>query len=104
MGFVVKGKYDESSKSIVDNWISKVLLPQKTINTKRTGYGLKHVLQADTGVYLYTEEFKRAMLANGFESKPAEYSFGENDYNFNVKTRLQQYHGIKVDSSFNIGG
>lgn len=102
MELVINGKYDETVKAIVDDWISQVLIPTKTINPTRTGYGLKHCLQFDTGIYLFNEEFARAMRANGFKSKPAKYSFGENDCHFNVKPRLKQYHGEKFATRLNL--
>ena len=39
----------------------------KTPNYEKTSYGLKHILQRDTGLYLTNNEFKDAMLLCGYE-------------------------------------
>ncbi|MBQ9347511.1 MAG: hypothetical protein IJT94_09270 [Oscillibacter sp.] len=51
----------------VMSWIRKNILPAGEILPGRTSYGLKHLLQHDTGLYLTNNEFKDAMLLSGFE-------------------------------------
>lgn len=39
----------------------------KTPNYDKSSYGLKHILEKDTGLYLTNNEFKDAMLMCGYE-------------------------------------
>lgn len=48
-------------------WIADNLRPRKTPLLSRTSYGIKHLLQRDTGLYLTNNEFKDAMLLSGYE-------------------------------------
>lgn len=52
---------------IVCKWIKSKLTPIKSPNYERTSYGLKHILERDTGLYLTNNEFKDAMLMCGYE-------------------------------------
>ena len=52
---------------MVDEWIRKNIRRSRRILTGRTSYGLKHVLQNDTGIYLTNNAFKDAMLLSGYE-------------------------------------
>ena len=52
--------------NITMEWIRKSILKTKKISG-RTSYGLKHVLENDTGLYLTNNEFKDAMLLSGYE-------------------------------------
>ena len=47
---------------IVCEWIRHNLMRRKTPNYDKTSYGLKHLLEQDTGIYLTNNEFKDAML------------------------------------------
>lgn len=87
------------TKQIVDDWIQTCCVPRKDICHKRTGYGLKHALQFDTGVYLFNEDFADAMRRNGFKLKPCQpgESGGENDNFFNVAPKLRKWTGEKID-------
>lgn len=40
---------------------------QINTNYDKTSYGLKHILEHDTGIYLTNNEFKDAMLICGYE-------------------------------------
>lgn len=57
---------DEEQK-IVCTWIQEELCPRKTPLMGRTSYGLKHVLQGQTGIYLTNNQFKDAMLLCGYQ-------------------------------------
>lgn len=50
-------------------WVKWNLRPRKTFNTKRSSYGLKHVLEEDTGIYLTNNQFKDLMLECGYGVK-----------------------------------
>lgn len=48
-------------------WIKKYLSPtKKTVLDTSSSYGLKHILQNDTGIYLTNNQFKDAMLLSGY--------------------------------------
>ncbi len=54
-------------QEIVLDWIRSNLLPRKTVLSYRTSYGLKHLLERETNIYLTNNEFKDAMMMCGFE-------------------------------------
>lgn len=56
---------DEEIK-IVRKWIRDNIIPAKKILQDRTSYGLKHLLEHDTDIYLTNNEFKDAMLFEGY--------------------------------------
>lgn len=48
-------------------WIIENFIKRKTVNTRYTSYGLKHVFErSENGFYITNDEFKRAMLDCGF--------------------------------------
>ena len=57
----------EEIQEIVFAWIHENLMPRKTILHGRTSYGIKHILEHDTKIYLTNNEFKDAMLQCGYE-------------------------------------
>ena len=57
-------RYDEAR--IVEGWIRNNIRKSRTICEGRTSYGLKHILQHDTGIYLTNNAFKDAMLLAGY--------------------------------------
>lgn len=59
----------EEIQQEVLEWIRTGFTPRKTFLEERTDYGLKHILQRDTGIYLTSNQFKDAMLIAGFEPK-----------------------------------
>ncbi len=50
----------------VGTWIRENIRKGRTVYKGRTSYGLKHVLERDTGIYLTNNEFKDAMLLTGY--------------------------------------
>ena len=48
-------------------WIQRNLAPKKSANQTHSSYGIKHLLQHDTGVYLTNGEFKDAMIKSGYD-------------------------------------
>lgn len=57
----------QNEYDIVCNWIYDNIFPRKTPLYSKTSYGLKHLLQHDTGIYLTNNEFKDAMLLCGYK-------------------------------------
>ena len=51
----------------VFEWIRSNIRPRKTVLPYRTSYGIKHLLERDTEIYLTNNEFKDAMMMCGFE-------------------------------------
>lgn len=47
-------------------WIQLYISPRKTPLLDRTSYGIKHILQSDTGIYLTNNQFKDAMMQCGY--------------------------------------
>ena len=63
-------------KEEVLDWIRMNFLPAKNVLHGHTSYGLKHILQDDTGIYLTNNEFKDAMMLCGYEpSNPNELNW-----------------------------
>lgn len=59
----------DSQKRILVEWCSSIV-PIRSINTKHTSYGLKHLFNnAPNGFYVTNGAFKKAMLEAGFEYK-----------------------------------
>lgn len=46
-------------------WITLKCVAQKSVNKRWSSYGLKHILENDTGIYLTNNQFKNAMLISG---------------------------------------
>ena len=53
--------------NLVCEWIRSNFIRIKTPNYDKTSYGLKHILERDTGIYLTNNEFKDAMLMCEYE-------------------------------------
>lgn len=47
-------------------WIRENLIPKETPLESSTSYGLKHVLERRTNIYMTNNQFKEAMIACGF--------------------------------------
>ncbi|MBN4083809.1 hypothetical protein JXZ92_03210 [Mycoplasma sp. CSL10137] len=58
---------DEKKQEIVFNWIDENIMPRKTKLETITSYGIKHLLQKDTGIYLTNNQFKDAMMHCGYK-------------------------------------
>lgn len=54
-------------QKMVLTWIRNGIKPRKTMNLRHSSYGLKHILQNDTEVYLTNNQFKDAMMICGFD-------------------------------------
>lgn len=79
-------------------WVRQSVLPSSYVNPHRTSYGIKHLLQHETGIYLTNNQFKDAMLLCGF--LPAnrtkidwEYRIKERSPAF-IRERERNYGGV----------
>ncbi len=59
--------HSQEQIDIICNWIQENIYPRKTPLNSHTSYGIKHLLEANTGIYLTNNEFKDAMLLCGYE-------------------------------------
>ena len=59
--------HSQEEQQIVMDWIRNNIYPRKTVLHGRTSYGIKHLLERDTGIYLTNNEFKDAMMVCGFD-------------------------------------
>ena len=57
----------EVIQDAVCEWITRYLAPRKTPMFTWSSYGIKHVLQSDTGIYLTNNQFKDAMMRCGYD-------------------------------------
>lgn len=57
---------DTKSQASITEWIKSNIRPSQKVLQGRTSYGLKHVLERDTGIYLTNNQFKDAMLSAGY--------------------------------------
>lgn len=58
--------HSQEEMDLVRNWIDVNIYPRKTRLPEHTSYGIKHILESDTGLYLTNNEFKDAMLLCGY--------------------------------------
>lgn len=59
-------EHSDDVRNKVESWINKNIHTARKILSGWTSYGLKHILEHDTGIYLTNNEFKDAMLKAGF--------------------------------------
>lgn len=76
----------EEQRNIVFNWIENRLTKIRNVCYTRTAYGLKHLLETETGIYITTEMFRDAMLRKGFKSKRVS----KENYCFNISKHLKE--------------
>lgn len=63
----------------VFGWIRENIVPRKTANRRHSSYGMKHILEKDTRIYLTNNEFKDAMMLCGY------MPVNENSLNWNYR-------------------
>lgn len=58
----------EHFRTIALLWIRRFLWPSEdgAVNTDHTSYGLKHLLERYTGIYLTNDQFKKMMIESGY--------------------------------------
>ena len=69
-GHVDDGLITEQPEAVikaVSNWIKENIRPARRILQGRTSYGMKHLLERDTGIYLTNNEFKDALFLAGYQ-------------------------------------
>lgn len=69
-GYIDSKLLENEPKEIRDcviEWIHDYIWPRKTPLHNNTSYGIKHILQNDTGIYLTNNQFKDAMMICGFD-------------------------------------
>lgn len=59
-------KLAEADREKCLDWVYAYCVPAMHYNTLRTSYGLKHLLESCTGVYMTNDQFKDMMLKQGF--------------------------------------
>lgn len=59
-------KFTEEQKQKCREWVMCFCIPAKHVNRWRTSYGLKHTLEACTGIYMTNNQFKDLMLEMQF--------------------------------------
>lgn len=58
--------HSETEINEVSEWIRGNIRPAKRVLSGKTSYGLKHLLERDTDIYLTNNEFKDAMMLAGY--------------------------------------
>ena len=66
-------------------WIKKEIKPGKKALISYSSYGIKHILQGDTGIYLSNNAMKDAMLMAGFE--PVDPEEGNWHFCMSIKSK-----------------
>lgn len=61
----------EEEQKIAIEWISNNFIPADRLYKRWSSYGLKHILEWDTDLYMTNTAFKEAMLICGYE--PDDY-------------------------------
>ena len=102
-GFITDHPAEE--REIVAEWIAAMIRPAKSRNRHRTSYGIKHILQGDTGIYLTNNEFKDAMLQAGYEPCDQNelnwtYKISNTSNAFNITTWRKRNQYPRGDGSF----
>lgn len=90
----MKSALAENEKNQVITWICSNILPRKTPLYRFSSYGLKHLLQEDTNIYVTNDRFKEIMLLCSF------YPVNANDINcfycISMKSPAIRKHQEKV--------
>lgn len=79
---------DPDEKNAAINWCKKNFISTKGFDTSSDSYGLKHILQGDTKLYLTNGQFKAAMLLAGFRCKDT----AELNWCFNISRNSSAFH------------
>ena len=74
--------------SVIDQWIRNNIRKSRSIYKYRTSYGLKHILERDTGLYLTNNEFKDAMLLSGYEPVDSD----ELNWRYRIKLVIEEVY------------
>ncbi|MGD9679223.1 MAG: RNA-binding domain-containing protein [Vulcanibacillus sp.] len=74
---------DDETRRKVLAWCEKYFVPSQSIYLDMSSYGLKHILEKDTDIYLTNGQFKGAMILSGFIPK----SIDELNWYFNISKK-----------------
>ena len=74
---------DDEYRQTVITWREKYFTRSKTMYLDICSYGLKQILEQDTGIYLTNGQFKGAMILSRFTSK----NIDELNWYFNISKR-----------------
>lgn len=86
-------------QNIVLDWVYWNFYPAQKLYTHRNSYSLKHVLQRRTQIYLSNNQFKEAMLMNGFwprDPKELNWFFYIQAGSPAIKVQADGYSGIPI--------
>lgn len=72
------------------DWIRANLRHGCRINRQHSSYGLKHVMEGHTGVYVCNGEFIVAMLLAGFKMNTINYNPAFNVFTSDVRSIVKQ--------------
>lgn len=80
----------QEEREILLEWIISQLRPIRTINTRISSYGLKHVFERnDRGFYVTNDQFKGAMIFVGYEP----YEQTERNWIFKISKKSPAFVG-----------
>lgn len=57
----------KEEQQVILDWIKENVTPRKGVLHGHTSYGIKHIQEHDTKIYLTNNQFKHAMLLAGYE-------------------------------------
>ena len=57
----------DEEQAAVMKWISDNIRAIRSVNDRHSSYGIKHILEHDTGIYLTNNQFKHGMMLGGYE-------------------------------------
>ncbi len=79
----------DEERLLIKQWITDNIKPRKTILKHHTSYGMKHLLESDTGIYLTNNAFKDAMMLEGYNPvDPNELNW---EYRISLKKDRKKY-------------
>lgn len=70
---------NENQVELCKDWIKQRITPRKTINTQRSSYNLKHIVEENKSSYISNGAFIKAAIELGYKHKDS----GKNAY-FNM--------------------
>ena len=68
-GFGRKSSINKKEIQLCKEWIKKWILPRKTINTDQGSYGLKHIVEKSSKIYISNGAFIKAAIELGYNYK-----------------------------------
>ena len=87
----------EKEKQLALRWLRYNLIPASKPMMQSTSYGMKHVLERRTNIYMTNNQFKEAMLRCGYPPREA----GEDNWHFCVSKRSPIFKR-QIDDEFGL--